>query len=185
VNNTSYDQGEADLRELAELALSSRQRYETVLARNPTDVELQSDATAPLYTLWQVESETGNGPAALTARWTYDARYLAHIQPLATAFSKNPRWQMRLRDAYARMIFQFAQSAERPDWNTLGRPEVAEAFLKLAAMVAHFPDGVSDDLTGFTLPYRQTVGKLLREFDAKGLLPPEQKHLIARIPMGP
>jgi hypothetical protein len=177
--------GPAYLAEARKLAQSSFDRYEKILVRDPKDADLRSDATASLYTISQLERESGNAAAALIARWAYDARYISYLQSQAAAFPTIQRWQLRLRDGYARMIFQFGGVMEKLDWNILGQPEVANAFRKLAAAVADFPDGTSEEVKKYTLPHRQLVGKVLREYDARRLLPPEGKRLIERIPVEP
>jgi serine/threonine protein kinase len=165
-----------------EYARSSVRRYETILARSPRRVDTELALVNTLYTLVLMELE-GKDPVAIhLARWTHGARFVAMAHRLVARHPGSKHWAGQFNAAYAGCGPLLRRAAENPDWAVLSRPEVVAALVRLAAALTDFPPGFPDELRPKGDAHRQNAAKLLRELDAKGLLPPDGRAVLAKLP---
>jgi hypothetical protein len=159
------------------------EKGEAIVARLPGIVDSESILLGARERLWQVELAWGDAVSARIARWEYDARRLAMAQRLATTHPRNEHWNLECHRAYVGMTLAWSSVAEPPDWNVLGNPDVIRALVKLAAVLADPPPGLADDIRERSADMRERAALALRAVDAKGLLPPEGKTLIEKLPV--
>ena len=135
-----------------------------------------------LHYVWKCERERALRPDVLVARWELDARKVAMAHWVAAAYPAEKYWEIEFRRAYFGLAGNWKAATEKPDWEVLSRLEVIRAMLRVAAVLAAVPDGLPADLRAAAESSRKQVAGTLRAVDAKGLLPPDGKALLGRLP---
>jgi hypothetical protein len=153
-----------------------------LVARMPGIVDPEALLLSARERLWQVETACGDPVAARVARWQHDAERLAMAHRLAAAYPKNQHWEIECYRAYFGARSAWRPGVDPPDWDILGQPAVIRALLNLAAVLADSPPGLTDDVRERGWDVRYKAANALRALDAKGLLPPEGKKLIEKLP---
>ena len=164
-----------------ELATSSIKEYQAIRARNPLDADVESRYLTALYYFWQVERMRNEPVAAQAARWDYDTKSIAQTHRLIVAYPTNKQWQALFQRSYFSLALTSRDTFQNPDWAVLERPEVVQSLMRLAAILVDLPTNAFEENREHGEPIREGVRGLLRQLNAKGLLPAEGKTILDRL----
>jgi tRNA A-37 threonylcarbamoyl transferase component Bud32 len=152
--------------------------YERILARSPGNVD---NEIGLLYALSKLPAAQTEPAGYWAARFEHAARELPLYHRLGAKFPTNRYWAGQLLLAYYRAGAPLRAAATEPDWAVLARPEVIAPLIRLAATLADPPPGLPSEFRPKSAAPRANAAKLLRDLDAKGLLPPEGKAVLAKL----